>query len=952
MKQQKLVLFLGCQMLVATLFAQISFTNKTSLLTPSDHRSGVAIAICDMNGDGLDDIVRLNQGVDLNIQYQTSPNQAFNALPIGILPGNQGSQWGMCTGDIDNNGFADVLAGGRYDAVYIATASADGLAYTMAQYAAPSTFVQGVNFSDINNDGFLDAFVCHDDGVARVFGNNGDGTFTYQPMWMDLTTVPASDNSGNYGSVWSDVDNDGDIDLYIAHCRQGSNDPTDPRRINQLFLNNGDSTYTQDIDDNAGLRIGAQSWTADFGDIDNDGDFDCFITNHDVSSQLLENDGAGHFTDISVASGLFNAIGGSPIQGVFRDFDNDGFVDIVVAGSVQYLFRNNGDKTFTEQANLFNNNDMESFAIGDLNGDGFQDIYAGYANIYTTPSNTPDVLWMNDGNDNHFLGLNLIGVQSNKGGVGAKVQLFSALGIQTREVRAGESYGISNSQLIHFGIGQETIIDSVVVNWPSGIRDVLLNPGRDQYLTLGEGGCLVPAIALEAFGATTFCTGDSLNIQAPDDYSYSWNSGDTTQLITVTASGDYRVTVTTDEGCTAVSDVILVTVDPIEIPQISISGDTIFCDGGAVELTATPASSYLWSTGDTSQSITVTESGAYVVTTQGLCAQFPSVPTSVSVLSSALPITTPDTVAVDSVATLLATGDVINWYESDTSSLPLFSGSPFVTPALTANTTYWVSNTTIYDQPNEFVGMVNHEGSNFSDNNYVGGLVFDCFTPFTLARTKVYTSKEGERKIDLMNSNGDVLQSKTVFIPVGTTVIDLNMDIPAGLDLFISTDPAFNQNSIGSNGPQLRRSTQGIEFPYTIPDVVSIKNSSFNVTRYYYFYDWEVDFEGLSCESARVPVTAEVYIISDTDAPEWANNIQVFPNPGAGMLHISWHQNEGGKTLVSLKNMQGVTLQSEQLMAPSGRFEYSHNFSYLPKGVYWIELANEGGVLRRKVIFQ
>ena len=952
MKQQQLLLFICLQFLAASLFAQISFTNKTSLLTPSNHFSGVAIAIIDMNGDGLDDVVRLNQGKEFNIQYQTSANVAFSAMDLGNLPNTPESQWGMCTADVDNNGFADVLAGGRYDAVKIAKANADGTGFTYQSLANPSTFVQGVNFADINNDGWLDAFVCHDDGVSRIYGNNGDGTYTYQPMWINLTTFPASDNSGNYGSVWSDVDNDGDVDLYIAHCRQGVNEPTDPRRINQLFLNNGNGTYSQDTANVAGLRIGAQSWTADFGDIDNDGDFDCFITNHDVSSQLLENDGMGHFTDISVASGIFNAIGGSPIQGVFRDFDNDGYVDIVVAGSTQYMFRNNGNKTFSKLANVFSNSQMESFAIGDLNGDGFQDIYAGYAEIYTTPSNTPDALWMNNGNDNHFFGLNLRGVQSNKSAVGAKVQLFSSLGIQTREVRSGESYGISNSLQIHFGMGQIEIIDSVVVDWPSGIRDVILNPTRDQYLTFGEGGCLLPLIALEALGATTFCTGESVEVEAPLGYTYMWNTGDTTQVITLDSAGVYRVTVTTAEGCSAVSTPVVITLDPIQMPAIAALGDTVFCAGGSVMLTSTSSTSYLWNNGETTQSIEASNSGPYTVTTQGLCAQFASTPITITALAAALPIVMPDTVALDSVATLSAIGDSLYWYESINSTVPLFIGSPFITAPLSTSTTYWVSNTAIFGQPNEFVGMVDHQGGAVSDNSYNGGLVFDCFKPFVLEKTKVYTSVAGQRKVILEDSDGNVLQSKIVDIPVGTTVIDLNMPIPVGVDLLLTTDAAFNQTFIGSASPQLRRSTQGIQYPYEIPGVLSIKNSTFNETRYYYFYDWEIAFNTLVCESERVPVTAELAVVSSTATPVWAESLQVFPNPTSGALNIAWNRFEGGKMEVSLKNVQGVTVQSKQLVAPAGAYNFSTEIGQLAKGIYWLELAGETGVVRRKVVLQ
>jgi hypothetical protein len=265
-----------CSLAALKASAQLKFTNKADLLTPAKHYSGVAIAVLDMNGDGLDDIARMDAGHILSIAYQTAPGQPFANNPVGNM--STESQWGMCAADIDNNGFPDVLSGGAYDEIKVARANADGSFLQINTLTGPGTFVQGVNFADINNDGWLDAFVCHDDGASRIFGNDGTGNLVYQPLWIDLATVPSSDNSGNYGSVWSDVNNDGLTDLYIAHCRQGVSSPTDPRRINQLFLNNGDGTYTQDIDNTSGLRIGAQSWTADFGDIDNDGDFDCFIT--------------------------------------------------------------------------------------------------------------------------------------------------------------------------------------------------------------------------------------------------------------------------------------------------------------------------------------------------------------------------------------------------------------------------------------------------------------------------------------------------------------------------------------------------------------------------------------------------------------------------------------------------------------------------------------------------
>ena len=933
MKFLPILLFPLTLLLSGSLCAQISFIKQTDLLTPVNHYSGVAIAVVDVNGDGLDDIVRLNAGKYLSISYQTAPNQPFTVQFLD--PVSTVSQWGMCVADIDNNGICDILSGGRYDGVKFITANTDGSVFSTYTMTAPQTFVQGVNFFDVNNDGLLDAFVCHDDGVARIFGNNGDGTFTFQLNWIDLTTFPMSDNSGNYGSVWSDVNNDGLTDLYIAKCRQGVTDPTDPRRINQLFLNNGDGTYTQDIDDASGLRIGAQSWTADFGDIDNDGDFDCFVTNHDVSCQLLENDGAGHFTDISIPANIENTIQATAIQGVFRDFDNDGYVDILVAGRAHYLLKNNGDKTFTVVDHPFDNQDMESFAIGDLNNDGFQDVYGGYAEIYTTPSDIPDALWLNTGNDNHFFGMNLRGVQSNRNGVGAKIYLYSALGTQVREVRSGESYGIMNSMQIHFGMGQETQIDSVVVRWPSGARDVLIQPAVNQYITLFEGGCQADAVTITAAGNTTFCSGQSLVIDAPAGFIYKWNTGDTTQSVIAITSDNYKVTVTNAEGCSSVSNVIHVIVDPVETPSLTALGDTVFCLGGSVQLSASPANAYLWSNGATTQSIEASESGTYTVTTQGLCNNFISAPVTVNVLVGETPTIVGDTIAVDSSATLSAVGTNLNWYANEGDDTPVFSGEIFETPNLGVTTTYWVSATSSFGAPPEFVGMLNHQGSVNIDNTYNGTLIFDCFAPFKLRKTKVYTNKAGTRKIDLLNSNQEVIQSKTVDLLVGTSIINLDFDVPAGNDFELTTDASVNMSSIGTAGPQLYRSSSGIEFPYVIDEVVSIKNSSFGLERYYYFYNWEIGFANYECNSVRVPVVAVVdSSIVSAPVPAWARALRVYPNPTTAALTTELDGFAGGSILVTVKNAQGSTLQSRQLELPAGHVVFQTNLASYPKGVY------------------
>ena len=933
----------------SNLFSQISFTKQTQLLNPENHYSGVAIAVLDMNGDGRDDIVRMDQGFRLAVEYQTAPGKPFIHQFIGEMP--SGSQWGICAGDLDNNGIPDILAGGRYDGIKIAMANNDGSAFTIKSIDQPATFVQTVNFADINMDGWLDAFICHDDSTSRVFLNDSTGQLIYSPDAINLDTRPATDNSGNYGSVWSDIDNDGDLDLYIAKCRQGVGSPSDGRRINQLFLNNGDGTYTQDTLNVSGLRIGAQSWTADFGDIDNDGDFDCFVTNHDVSSQLLENDGNGHFTDITAAAGMFNAIGGLPIQGLFRDFDNDGYVDILVAGTQHYLFRNQGDKTF-ESVAILDAAQMESCALGDLNHDGFQDIYAGHAEIYTDPSTIPDALWFNNGNDNHYIGLNLRGVESNRSAIGTKVYLYSSLGIQVREVRSGESYGIMNATQIHFGTDSLTTVDSLVIEWPSGLRELLLAPAVDQYLTVEEGRCVIPEVNLDIFGSTVFCSGDSVQLRVPDGFAaYTWNSGSADSLLTIKTTGQYAVTVTTNAGCTAVSDIVSITVDPDETPVITSLSDTSFCIGGAVLLAASPAAGYLWSTGDTTQMIEVSETGNYSVVTQGLCETFSSAPIQVTALDAPLPVPVGDTVALFSSASLSAGGDELVWYDAATGGNVLFTGDPFITPPLDSTTMFWVANNAQYGPPDQFAGMVNHMGSNFAGPQTNGQIIFDCYTPFKIISVKVSANLPGFRMIELRSAGGAVLASKLIDVVAGTSVVEVNLDVPVGNDLILTTNVGVNQQNLGTNGPQLRRSDLGVNYPYEISGYLKIKSSNYGVSRYYYFYNWEVELSGVECLSDRVPVLAVVdsslvsvkTILTDAD-------VQLYPNPNQGTLQLRWNDYPGGPLLVYWYNAQGQRVHHLQGRYSAGNLALSLQDPGLKPGVYTVSLRTSKGIVTRRLI--
>ncbi len=476
-----------------------TFTRSTSLL-PYAARSGGCTGVADMDGDGRDDIVILDQSRNLYVLYQGATG-SFTSYAMGQAA--NADQWGMAVGDVDRDGHKDFFSGGSNDGVHFLRMTGRGQSLGWTNLNNGTMFMQCANMADINNDGSLDAFGCHDNGAPRIWLNNGAGSLTYN-NYIDFATNPTSDMSGNYGSVFTDFDNDGDLDLFIVHCRQGVNSSSDPRRWNRMFVNNGNNQYT-DLALEYGLQNREQSWSADFGDIDNDGDLDLVVTNHSRSMQLFLNDGTGHFTEATTGSGI--DVSAAFLQVKMEDLDNDGFLDLITAGnlggSAEFYFHGNGNGTFTQMPNMLPEPSpmtLHTFAVGDLNHDGFIDVYAGYGSGYVTPSSTRyDQLYLNNGNANHFLNFNLRGQQSNPDGVGARVTLYGSWGKQIREVRAGESYGIVCSFTCHFGLGASTIADSAIVRWPSGKVDKYFGLQADQWVTVQEGETRTAMVAAKVF---------------------------------------------------------------------------------------------------------------------------------------------------------------------------------------------------------------------------------------------------------------------------------------------------------------------------------------------------------------------------------------------------------------------------------------------------------------------
>ena len=673
--------------------AQFSFSDQTEIYLDSKfpYKSQI-VAITDMDNDGLDDIAILEKvppsgsGL-LKINYQNEPNTPFSCKSLANI--GSSNQFSICAADLNNNGQIEAIIGGLYEtSEIIATTNMDGDTSIFGFLPiSENVFFQGTNIVDVNNDGLLDVFACHDEGANYLWENEGDGQFKVNNDWIDFSINGSQGEpaSGNYGSIWSDVDFDGDIDLYIAKCRHNVADSTDVRRINQLYINNGDGTFSE-MASEAGLAIGWQSWTADFQDINNDGYFDVFVTNHDHESQILLNNGNGVFTEIP-NTGI--NITEKVFQGLLRDFDNDGWNDIIVAGRVAQFFINNRDSTFTEIFGPWTDEPVHNFAIGDLNGDGFIDAYAGYRW-------GGDKIWINTGeSENNFLSVGLKGTISNKSAIGSRLEIYGDWGIQIREVRSGESYGIMNSMTQYVGLGKSEYVDSVIVRWPSGIVQTEYNINVNSKIMITE-KCTFEAPMLNIKKDLILCLGDSVTLKPDGVYQVSkWNNGSNSSEIVVVSSGSYYVELTDSVGCTTISSTINIQFESELTPSIEAFGDQEICVGEEALLITThqyDVDNQSWSDGSTGDTLIVSESGDYTFIQENVCGTYTSNQIQITVYEIPLaPITYDDTIVKDEVAILVADGTGISWYVDDMSPIVVGTGNEFEVLNLEVSTSFYAS---------------------------------------------------------------------------------------------------------------------------------------------------------------------------------------------------------------------------------------------------------------------
>lgn len=931
MRNNQLLLLPACLVFTGNVFAQIAFTEHPELLPYATH-SGNCMAVTDMNDDGRDDIAVLDNSNFLKILYQNIDG-TFKGYDIEQL--SSAEQWGMAVADMDNDGHKDCFAGGDYDGQHYERITAPGV-FTpgVADYA--SMFMQNISIGDMNNDGWLDVLGCHDNAAPIIWMNDTTGTLHNDP-YIDFTTVselPAGDMSGNYGSVFTDFDDDGDLDLYIAHCRQGVNDPNDARRWNRLFVNDGNNNFTDQIDA-YGLTDHHQSWAVDFGDWDNDGDLDLMVVNHDTAMQLFGNDGTGHYTEIS-DDGL--NITGFLLQSHFEDFDNDGFLDILISGGSQFLLHGNGDGTFTPLINVFPSPTvMHGFAIGDLNNDGFMDVWANYGSGYTTPnSGTPDKLWLNSGNGNHWLNIRLQGVASNRDGIGARVTLTTALGTQVREVRAGESYGLTNTSMCHFGLGPNITVSSMTVHWPSGQVDTYNDINADETMSVVEGSCITPMVSItSSTGSFNMCPGgDLITLTAAGGSSYSWDGSATTDELVVDTPGYHTVLVGGDGTCSAFASVFVGELPDVG-PTVTANGPTDICWDTPTTLTSSVADSYLWSTGETTQSITPTESGDYTVTVDGICPNVISAPISINVLPTP-PAPTSANVNIPAAgnAVLMATGDSIVWYDAAADGTLIGSGSPWTTPYLTSDASFWCAEAAIPTVDSLYGGMDSPGTDWNSEGDPSFYPIFECYSPFQLRSVLVHATNAGTRTVGLVSwPNGNAIASQNFTLPAGASRIYLNWDVTPG---------TYGLRMFGNNIGMTYNNVSGT-YPYPLGDVgaiTSTTNGGSGATAYYeIFYDWEIFVTTYSCEGPRTQVDVTIGPVGIKDMQD-GGRVKLYPVPTQDILNVDLSRLDG---MIDVEVLD-IIGRSVQVAHFQGKGVRQLDASRLAPGEYQLRISDKDGI--------
>src|SRR5437660_2581734 len=495
--------------------------------------------LIDCDNDGKLDIITVNgstidrfrQGGDpmITLYHQEADFKFSDITKIASL-NRKGWGMGVAVADYDNDGLPDIyVTGYGGNALYRNLGNCKFQDVTDKAGVAAGGFSTGAAWADYDRDGFVDLFVsryvhvdmnklptfgsdeknCRFKGILvqcgpwgmqgesdLLFHNRGDGTFEEVSK---KAGVDDPDHHYGLGAVWGDYDNDGWPDLYVAN----------DAGPNFLYHNRRDGTFEEEglVQ---GIAVGVDgmqqgSMGVDWGDYDHDGRLDMIVTNFvNQSDTLYRNLGRQGFVDVTGTSHIAKTTYPYVRWGTaFFDMDHSGWMDIFVAqrhvypqvdslpGEAHYrqpmlLFRNRRDGTFEEVSAAAGLTAMplasrRGAAFGDISNDGCLDI------VVLNVGEPPSLLLNHCQNGNHRVLFKLVGTQSNRLGIGARVTVNSGKLVQFSEVRSGGSYLSQNDLRLHFGLGAEAKMSVVTIAWPSGKTVTLHDIPADFIYTILEG---------------------------------------------------------------------------------------------------------------------------------------------------------------------------------------------------------------------------------------------------------------------------------------------------------------------------------------------------------------------------------------------------------------------------------------------------------------------------------
>ena len=909
-------------------YSQITFEPSYDIVDTEGYRSGLASAIADVNGDGRDDLIRVTERNILQVNFGSGNTTELSLTEFDAAMPD--SPWNITVGNLDNEGPNEIALGTVYKGGFVFTYNEKQQSLELLQTTATDFYSQGANFVDMNNDGHLDWFICDDESPNEIYLNDGSGQLIEADDYIDMSSKVKSDNSGNYASDWVDIDSDGDLDCYISKCRSAAREATDPRRINQLFINDGNNNF-KDKADEFNVDFGSQTWATNFGDLDNDGDLDAIIINHTDGWNLLENIDNKEFVG---KPELINNLQGFAVQCILRDFDNNGYLDILVTGRNHYMWYNFGNLNFELERKPFPYFIASNFSVGDMNHDGFIDAYVAHTAGYNDPGLTDDILYINQKNENNWAGFRLLGTESNLCGIGARIRAYTpSYGWQIRDVRSGESYGMMNSLNRIFGIGHEEKIEEIEVTWPSGQVDRYFDIKPGSYYTITEGVCIAKDEAIEISDNGLLCENQTLQLSTKQNAQNIWSTGDDSKSIEVVRSGIFALNSISEDGCVTKAPAVLIRqTDEITREDIIKVDQFASCFVTSLDIVSPLVKNYEWSTGERNTALVANDSNTYKANIEDHCGEEFEVSKEIVIIDPTPKNILGDTVGRGATAELFAEGNNLKWYASADDQEALYIGNKLSMEDVQEDRTFYVQGDDEYRFESEYVGETEWTGTNMYGNvDLNGGMFFDVREDLVLESIEVYTDSIGEREFQILDADNEVIYSKTIDLVVGKNILDFDISLPSGDNYFITTEVNKNFRTFGFFGPRLQRSNTETKYPYRNSNLMWITNSKFGPQFMHYFYNWKIRKADLQCVSERIPVNVMLDINSSTD-DEDPGLYAIYPNPTNSSVNIEYsgrHQSFG----VDLYNIKGQKVFTQHNIRDS---QVNIDLSRFPSGLYTI----------------